>query len=214
VLKIVFARLQNSRTENFAIKFTRWYHVVSARQDKGLGADFFIAAADAIQNECVWQSEAPNNTKGSSSIFRQLYPQVILQETQKLARPIDRKVAVISFTKTIADSTNFVERYKKGWAHSANAMLAVLENPIVPQTVDPIITDLDVNDMSFGVGYTPLNTVRKIPQDPWPEIVDVKKWVGQYLTEANRRHNGRIGVYAQEMLKPEAQQALASYMQR
>jgi exportin-2 (importin alpha re-exporter) len=93
-------------------------------------------------------------------------------------------------------------------------MLAVLENPIVPQTADPVITDLDVNDMSFGVGFTQLNTVKKNPQDPYPEIIDVKKWVGQYLAEANQRHNGRIGAYAQEMLQPEAQQALSSYMQR
>jgi len=93
-------------------------------------------------------------------------------------------------------------------------MLAVLENPIVPQSADPIITDLDVNDMSFGVGFTQLNTVKKPPQDPWPEVVDVKRWVGQYLIAANDRHDGRIGKYATEMLQPEAQHALHSYMQR
>jgi exportin-2 (importin alpha re-exporter) len=51
VLGVIFARLSKTRTENLALKFTRWYHVVSARQDKGLGADFFIAGADQTQHE-------------------------------------------------------------------------------------------------------------------------------------------------------------------
>lgn len=51
ILQIMLTRLSNSKTENFSLRFTRFYHFVSARDDKGLGADFFISATDQIQNE-------------------------------------------------------------------------------------------------------------------------------------------------------------------
>jgi len=51
MLQIMLTRLSNSKTENFALRFVRFYHFVSARDDKGLGADFFINIADQIQNE-------------------------------------------------------------------------------------------------------------------------------------------------------------------
>ncbi len=41
--------------ENFALRFVRFYHFISARDDKGLGADFFINVTDQVQNKCVLQ---------------------------------------------------------------------------------------------------------------------------------------------------------------
>lgn len=51
MLQIMLTRLSNTKTENFAIRFVRFYHFVSARDDKGLGADFFISIADQIQQK-------------------------------------------------------------------------------------------------------------------------------------------------------------------
>lgn len=67
--------------------------------------------------------------------------------------------------------------------------------------------------MSFGVGFTPLNTIRAQPKDPWPETgADLKAWVGSYLKEANTKHNGRISQFAQERLDDQAKAVLASYI--
>jgi len=49
--QIMLTRLQNSRTENFAMRFVHFFHFVSARDTDGLGADFFIGVTDQIQNE-------------------------------------------------------------------------------------------------------------------------------------------------------------------
>lgn len=51
ILELMFTRLQQSKTENFTLRFVRFYHFVSARDDKGLGADYFITASDQVQNE-------------------------------------------------------------------------------------------------------------------------------------------------------------------
>jgi exportin-2 (importin alpha re-exporter) len=45
------------------------------------------------------------------SVFKQVYLTIILPDTQKLPRPIDRRTAVVSFTKTLTDSQAFVDRY-------------------------------------------------------------------------------------------------------
>ena len=140
---------------------------------------------------------------------------MILPDTQKLTRPFDRKTAVVSLTKTLADSESFVDRYgRRGWALTCEALLKLLVNPPIPsQNSDDIIADVDVDDISFGVGFTPLNTCRKPPKDPFPEVQDVRRWVGEYLNAADQRHGGRIGRYVQERLLEEGRSALVAVMQ-
>jgi len=51
IIRIILNRLSNSKTETFTLRFVRLYHLVSAKDDKGLGADYFISVADQVQNE-------------------------------------------------------------------------------------------------------------------------------------------------------------------
>jgi exportin-2 (importin alpha re-exporter) len=141
-----------------------------------------------------------------------VYTTIILPDTQKLTRPIDRKTAVISFTKTLANSQAFIERYAKGWSLTCEALLKLLINPPTASASDDIIVDQDVDDLGFGVGFTQLNTTRKPPRDWFPEIPDVKVWAGQYLKEADGRNGGRIGGYVQSRLSADARAALEKVM--
>ena len=90
IINIMLTRLQKGQSQAFQLRFVRFYHFVSSRDDKGLGADFFVAATDRVQHD----------------VFRQLYTGIILPKTQELARPLDRKVAAISLTKTLADTSH------------------------------------------------------------------------------------------------------------
>ena len=49
ILNVLLNRLQNTKTESFASRFVRLYHFISAKDDKGLGADFFISKLDQVQ---------------------------------------------------------------------------------------------------------------------------------------------------------------------
>lgn len=196
LLNIMLTRLQAKQSLAFQLRFVRFYHFVSSRDDKGLGADFFVAATDRVQHD----------------VFRQLYLGVILPKTQELARPLDRKVAAISLTKTLADSQAFVDRYPKGWPLTCNTLLKLLENPPLPPKADDMIAELDVEDSSFGVGFTQLNTVRRPTPDAFPEITDLRKWVGHYLKAADQRHGGRIAKVVNETLSPDAKKVLNAYM--
>ena len=51
ILQVLLTRLQNSRTDTFAVRFVRLYHLISAKADEGLGADFFISIADQLQSK-------------------------------------------------------------------------------------------------------------------------------------------------------------------
>lgn len=127
-------------------------------------------------------------------------------------RPLDRKTAVISLTKTLTESPAFAEKYKKGWALTAEALLKLLDDPPVPTATEDLIIDQDVDDMSFGVGFTQLTTIRKPVRDVWHEITDVRLWVGQYLTEQNHRLGGKIKLFGEERLGPEAKPLFAQYL--
>ncbi|EME85352.1 uncharacterized protein MYCFIDRAFT_72444 [Pseudocercospora fijiensis CIRAD86] len=199
ILKLMFYRLQNSKNEHFTLRFVRFYHLVSALQDKGLGADFFIAVSDKVQD----------------NVFTPVYTSIILPDTQKLARPYDRKTACISLTRTLADSQAFADRYaKRGWTITCEALLKLLINPPLPPAADDnVIEDRDVDELGFGAAFTQLNTCKRPTQDPWPEVQDVKAWVGTTLREADQRHSGRIGRFVNEKLDDQGKAALQSVMQ-
>jgi exportin-2 (importin alpha re-exporter) len=118
----------------------------------------------------------------------------------------------VSFTKTLSDSQAFIDRYSKGWALTCEALLKLLINPPTAAASDDIIADQDVDDLGFGVGFTQLNTTRKAPRDPFPEITDVKAWVGEYLKQADVRNGGRIAGFVQERLSDQARGTLAALM--
>jgi exportin-2 (importin alpha re-exporter) len=142
-----------------------------------------------------------------------MYLKVILPESQKLARPLDRKTAAVSFVKTLANSEAFASRYKKGWGYTCEALLKLLELPPLPTARDDIITENDVDDMAFGVGFTQLNTVRPVAKDPWPGTgLDLKVWAGRYLKEADKKQGGKISVFIRERLGDEAKAVLGGYM--
>lgn len=51
VVQLMLSRLSNSKTETLALRFTRFYHLVSARLDKGFGTDYFVGVCDQVQQE-------------------------------------------------------------------------------------------------------------------------------------------------------------------
>lgn len=154
-------------------------------------------------------------TNNINSVFKPIYLTIIIPDTQKLSRPYDRKTAVVSLTHTLANSDAFVTRFNKGgWAITCEALLKLLINPpLPPKGGDELIEDRDVEDVGFGVGFTALNTCRKVLVDPFPEVQDVKAWVGAYLREADSRTGGRVGTFVNEKLSPEAKAALGQVMQ-
>ncbi|KAL1587744.1 hypothetical protein WHR41_03668 [Cladosporium halotolerans] len=197
ILQLMFTRLSGSPTEGFKLRFVRFYYLAAALQDKGFGPDAFIAAADAVQ----------------ANVFTPIYTTIILPETQRLTRPTDRKTAVVALARTLGDSQAFVDRYaKRGWTISCEALLKLLINPPLPQAHDDTIEDRDVDELGFGAAFTALNTCKTAPRDPFPEVTDVKAWVGAYLREADKRHNGRVGQFVQEKLDEQGRAALGSVM--
>lgn len=198
IFQLLFTRLSSSKTDNFALRFTRLYHLMSTRDspEQGLGADFICEAAEAVQ---------PNT-------FTPLYLQIILPESQKLTRPIDRKTAIVSFTKTLANSRAFAERYAKGWGFTAEALLALMTSaPVVTRDADDAIMEQDTEDVSFGVGFTALSTVRRPPSDPCADVVDVRSWVREYLTAAAKT-TPKLGTFIQERLSEQVRSAFAALM--
>ncbi|KAK1149856.1 importin-alpha export receptor [Aspergillus melleus] len=197
IMQVILMKLENNKTESLLLRFVRFYHFISAQEEKGYSADFVIQVFDKVQ----------------PTLFTPIYLNVILPETQKLARPLDRKTAVLSFTKTVANSEAFASRYKKGWGFTVEALLKLLELPPLPAGKDDIIAEHDVEDMAFGVGYTALNTVRVQTRDPWPETgADLKAWVGQYLKAADKKNNGRITQFAQERLEDQLKALFGGYI--
>lgn len=198
IITLIFAKINTGATDAAKSRVVRFYHLVSARTgEAGMGADFFIKHAEAVQ----------------ANVFTPFYLQVILPTTAQFARPVDRKLGVISYTRTLCESTAFAQRYAKGWGFTCNNLLDLLKNaPRVAAGGDEILNEADVDDIGFGVGFTPLSTCKRGPRDDFPEIVKVEEWVSRVLKETDQRHNGAITSFVQQRLTPEAQAALQPYL--
>ncbi|KAF5006404.1 hypothetical protein FDECE_7220 [Fusarium decemcellulare] len=198
VLRLIYTKLQGNPADSFKMRFVRLYHLVSARLEAGYGADYFIKQSDAVEE----------------GVFTKVYPVFVLAETQKLARPVDRKVAVVSLTKTLCDSQAFAQKFMKGWANSCRILLTLLANPptVVAGTGDEIVAEADVDDIGFGMSFTALNTCKALARDDFPEVLDVAKWVKEYMIGANQRHGGAIEGFIGQRLGPEEQEAIAQYI--
>ncbi|KAK3365874.1 CAS/CSE protein [Lasiosphaeria ovina] len=199
IVTLVFSKLQSNPTDSYKSRVARFYHLVSARAgEPGLGADFFIKHAEDIQ----------------ANVFTPFYLTVILPTTSQFARPVDRKLGVISYTKTLCDSEAFAGRYMKGWGFTCNHLLDLLKNPpkVAAGFGDEIVNEADVDDIGFGIGFTPLNTCKRGPRDDFPDIVEVDKWVSEYLKAANQRTGGVIARFITQRIAPEAQAVLAPYL--
>lgn len=195
----MFAKLQDNPTDSFKTRVARFYHLVSAKAGQdGYGADYFINHAESIQEK----------------VFVPFYLTIILPTTGQFARPVDRKLGVISYTKTLCESSAFATRYQKGWGFTCNNLLDLLKNPpkVASGAGDEIVNEADVDDIGFGHGFTPLSTCKRGARDDFPDIQDVNAWVGVYLKDANSRHGGQIVNFAGERLTPEAKAAIAPYL--
>lgn len=53
IMQIILQRLQNSKTENLTLRFVRFFHFISAQDDKGYSADFVVQVTDEVQEGYV-----------------------------------------------------------------------------------------------------------------------------------------------------------------
>ncbi|KXJ93050.1 CAS/CSE protein [Microdochium bolleyi] len=196
ILTLLFTKLNSTPSDSFKQRFVRFYHICSANLESGLGADVFIQTADQIQQK----------------IFVPIYLTIILPVSDQLVAN-ERRVAVISFAKTLGDSQAFAVQYAKGWRFTCEAMLKMLANaPAVTMGAGDEVVEADVDDIGFGLGFTALRTCKQERRLDFPEIQDLQQFVRQYITQADARHNGAVGKYVQERLDDQGKQALAAYM--
>ncbi|PFH56975.1 hypothetical protein XA68_15683 [Ophiocordyceps unilateralis] len=198
IIQLLYTKLQGSPPDPLKLRFARFYHLVSAKLEDGFGADYFIKHSNQVDERA----------------FAQVYPPLVLAETEKLAKPVDRKVAVVSLTKTLCDSQAFAQKFAKGWANSCRILLSLLANPpAVSAGLDSeIITEASVDDIGFGLTFTALNTCRPSARDAFPDITDVSSWVKHYMAAANARHGGAIEGFVSQRLPPEMREAMAHYL--
>ena len=197
ILTLLYTRLQKDQSDSYKTQASRFYHIVSAKD--GLGADYFAKHSESLDPKA----------------FTQFYLTIILPTTKLFARPVDRKLGVISYAKTLGNSQAFAERYAKGWGWTCNHMLDLLRNEagVTAGHGDEIVNEADVDDIGFGIGFTPLLTVARGPRDEYPKITNIDGWVGQYIKQANQQHGGRIAHFITERLEEPSKSAMAAYLQ-
>ncbi|KAK6541749.1 importin-alpha export receptor [Orbilia ellipsospora] len=191
VFTILMTRLSGSRTENLTLRFTKFFYILASKDDHGMGPDWAITVIDASQ----------------ARIFGELYKAFVIPSTQKLTKYIDRKYAVVGLTKVVTSSKSMATQYAAMWTGSVTALLKLLEVPPVPseEGVYDQTTEVDLDDVSFSVSFATLNTARKQVGDPFPDVVDARKWVGGQVKQS-QLFQSRFGELA-----PEARSVLEGY---
>ena len=198
IISLLLTRLQSSRTDTFIIRFARLYHFMCTSEKQRLSTDAVVALFEGVQ----------------SGIFGQVYLNYILSTTvERFVRPFDRKLAIISLTKSLTDSKAFADKYPKGWGHTCGGLLKLMKDPPrPPPRGEGEIVDQDADDISFGVGFTQLSTCKRPAQEPFPEITDLKQWMAQTMKAADEKSGGKLNEYVHQRLDEEQREHLVSYM--
>jgi len=192
---ILFTRLNGSKTEILVRRFIRFFYFLAGKEE--FGPDFVIGTIDSVQ----------------SSIFGQLYPGIVLPDTQKLTQPLDRKIAVAGLTKLIGFSDGLAGTYHGAWPNTVMVLLKVLELAPVLAKDDPVdLQAADIDDVSFGASFARLSTCKKRAVDEFPEVVDSRRFVGEKLVEANTKTGGRLDSWINGELGDDAKALLKKYM--
>lgn len=48
-MQVILMKLENNKTESLLLRFVRFYHFISAQEEKGYSADFVIQVFDKVQ---------------------------------------------------------------------------------------------------------------------------------------------------------------------
>ncbi|KAK6529632.1 importin-alpha export receptor [Arthrobotrys megalospora] len=192
VFNLIMIRLTGSRTENLTSRFTKFFYVLASRVEQHMGPDWAIHAVDSVQ----------------AKVFGELYKAFIVPSTQKLTKFLDRKTAVVGLTRIVTSSKIAAAdgEYANMWAGSINALLKLLEVPPTPAEGGGAgydqTTETDLDDVSFSVSFATLNTARKPLSDPFPEVVDARKWVGGEVkrSQAYQQRNSELGADVKAVL--------------
>ncbi|KAF3173792.1 importin-alpha export receptor [Orbilia oligospora] len=191
VFNLIMIRLTGSRTGVLTSRFTKFFYALASRAENGMGPDWAINAVDSVQ----------------AKVFGELYKAFIIPETQKLTKFLDRKTAVVGLTRIVTSSRIAAVGgdYSNMWSGSIDALLKLLEVPPTPveggSGYDQA-TEADLDDVSFSVSFATLNTARKPITDPFPQIVDVRKWVGGEVkkSQAYQQRNSQLGADVKAVL--------------
>lgn len=195
-MRIVYTRLEDDRSDSHKQLATRFYHLVSSKD--GLGADYVSKYSEALH----------------AKAFTQFYLTIVIPTTKTFARPVDRKLGVISYAKTLGSSHAFAQQYVKGWSFTGNSLLDLLKNEAgVTAGHGDDVHEADVDDIGFGIGFTPLLTLARGARDEYPQIVDINAWVGQYLKTVDQQHGGAVHRFIAERMEEPSKSVLASYLQ-
>ncbi|KAK6349794.1 importin-alpha export receptor [Orbilia brochopaga] len=184
VFKVIMTRLSGSRTEGLVLRFDKFFFFLASRVDQGAGPDWAIRAIDSVQ----------------AKIFGEMYKAFIVGHTRKMTKFLDRKISVVGLTRLVTMSSELAapgSQYANMWPASVTTLLRLLEVPPVPAGGEGYdqTTEADLDDVSFSVSFATLNTARKSAADPFPEVVDARKWVSGEIkkSEVFKARIGELG---------------------
>lgn len=197
IFVILLTRLNNSKTEILTQRFVRLFYLLSGKDT--IGPDVVMQAIEEVQ----------------AGIFAQVYTSVIIPETSKLSRPIDRKIAAVGLVGVVGFSELMATTYHKGWANTTNELLKVVDLEPTPVQGDSTsdLQGADIDEVSFGAAFARLNTCKKRADDPFPEATDLRRFVGERLKEANAKFGGRIEAWVTNELNDNLKATVQKYMQ-
>jgi exportin-2 (importin alpha re-exporter) len=196
---LLFENLAKNPSSSYKLGFVRFYHLVSARTDAGLGADFFIDYANKVQPD----------------IFATTYLKTILPISESSLSTIDRKLAVVSFAKSIAESRAFSQTDTAAWKQTCETMLKLASLPETPSRVededDDIASHADPEVIpSLGINFTTLSSCKHPPIDRLAEIQNVPQWLAKYLQQHKPQEEAVVNYMAG--LPEQIKQALLTCM--
>ncbi|KAL1925152.1 uncharacterized protein VTP21DRAFT_35 [Calcarisporiella thermophila] len=195
---LMLERLQRSKTEKLVRGYVHFTCFAMALNKEGGGPETVLQVYESIQPK----------------MFADLVRNIIITDTTKLQKDVDRKVCAVGLTRLLTESpTMLTQPYLGIWPNTLAAVVKLLEaSPEIPRDdVEDDLFRLDLEESGVQVNFSRLQVTTRDKADPLREVTEPRAMLARGLGALNQRSPGVVAP-AMATLPPEVQAHVQGYL--
>lgn len=147
------------------------------------------------------------------SLFQSVWNSLLEPYLPRLVAPIDRKMAVISLTKLLTESSLMLSPpYQSIWLKALIIAIQLSEGKVDQNANDEFELDNEVEESGFSPAFSQLIHGVRIDNDPFPQVAHPPTFLALQLSQASKANPGFISGQVQ-LLPASEKNALFKYFQ-
>lgn len=143
-------------------------------------------------------------------MFGMVVERILITDMAKVSGERDRKIVTLGMTRILCECPSMLSPpYLNYWPVLLQTLIQIFELPPDDNLLEGDLLAAD-NETGYQAAFSQLSFAQPVHQDPFPEIVDAKKYLLETLVKLSTSHSPTIAGLVRQM-PADHQQALDKY---